>query len=192
MELDRDGGQRKDLTLRTDGRTDGRIGWFLLPPLFSFRSDLGLLLWIGLDWIWFWDDLLHWVERSHGNKRRDAPRGSYSGQHSKYRVKVSGLPTSCSWQDLKDFCRDAGSVLFTDVSRDGTGVVEFEKEDDMLWALKNLDGIKLKTHTGDESYVRFVEESGARSRSPSPRRERSRSPPPRDSPPRGTPPPPQE
>ncbi len=88
------------------------------------------------------------VERSHGNKRREERgRGAYAGQHSNFRVLVTGLPASCSWQDLKDFCRDAGTVLFTDVARDGSGVVEFEKEDDMLWALKNFDGKRLKTHT---------------------------------------------
>lgn len=36
-------------------------------------------------------------------------------------------------QDLKDFMREAGEVVFSDVSRDGNGVVEFAREQDMLW-----------------------------------------------------------
>jgi len=33
----------------------------------------------------------------------------------------------------------------------GSGVVEFSSGDDMEWALKNLDGKKLKTHLSDEA-----------------------------------------
>lgn len=59
---------------------------------------------------------------------------------------MSGLPQSGSWQDLKDHMREAGDVVYTDVFRDGTGVVEFARKDDMKWAVKNLNDSKFKSH----------------------------------------------
>ena len=38
---------------------------------------------------------------------------------------LSGLPTSGSWQDLKDHLREAGDVCYADVTKDGSGVAEF-------------------------------------------------------------------
>lgn len=43
------------------------------------------------------------------------------GKRSNYRVHVSGLPPTGSWQDLKDHMREAGDVCYTDVFKDGTG-----------------------------------------------------------------------
>lgn len=63
-----------------------------------------------------------------------------------YRILVSGLPPSGSWQDLKDHMREAGEVVYADVYKDGTAVCEFKKYDDMKWALKNLDDTKFKSH----------------------------------------------
>ena len=48
--------------------------------------------------------------------RRPAAVGA-PPRHSDYRVLVTGLPTSGSWQDLKDHMRDAGPVCFADVYR---------------------------------------------------------------------------
>ena len=59
---------------------------------------------------------------------------------------ISGLPPSGSWQDLKDHMREAGDVCYADVFRDGSGVVEYEKKDDMKYALRKLDGTKFKSH----------------------------------------------
>ena len=42
--------------------------------------------------------------------------------------------------------REAGDVVYTDVFRDGTGVVEFSRKDDMRWAVKNLNDSKFKSH----------------------------------------------
>jgi RNA recognition motif-containing protein len=36
-----------------------------------------------------------------------------------------GLPDRVSWQDLKDLMRKAGEVQYTNVDRNGDGVVEF-------------------------------------------------------------------
>lgn len=59
---------------------------------------------------------------------------------------ISGLPPSGSWQDVKDHMREAGDVVYTDVFRDGSGVVEFSRRDDMKWAVKNLSDTKFKSH----------------------------------------------
>ena len=42
--------------------------------------------------------------------------------------------------------REAGDVCYADVFRDGSGVVEYEKKDDMKYALRKLDGTKFKSH----------------------------------------------
>ena len=78
-------------------------------------------------------------------------RGGGPPRRSDYRVLISGLPATGSWQDIKDHCREAGDVVYADVFRDGTGVVEFVKRDDMEWAVKNLDDTKFKSHE-----VRFL------------------------------------
>ena len=60
---------------------------------------------------------------------------------------LKGLPRTASWQDVKDFFKDEKlEVLFTDVSRDGSGVVEFARADDLEFALKNMDGRRLHSH----------------------------------------------
>lgn len=67
-------------------------------------------------------------------------------RRSQYRVLVSGLPPSGSWQDLKDHMREAGDVCFADVYKDGTGVVEFLRHDDMKYAVKKLDDSRFRSH----------------------------------------------
>lgn len=58
----------------------------------------------------------------------------------------SGLPPSGSWQDLKDHMREAGDVCYADVYRDGTGVVEFVRKEDMTYAVRKLDNTKFRSH----------------------------------------------
>lgn len=53
-------------------------------------------------------------------------------------MTIHGLPTSASWQDLKDHMRQAGPVGYAD-AKDGKGIVEYESEEDMLYAVKLLD-----------------------------------------------------
>ena len=67
---------------------------------------------------------------------------------------VSGLPPSGSWQDLKDHMREAGDVCFADVFKDGTGVVEFLRYDDMKYAFKKLDDSRFRSHEV-KSYVMY-------------------------------------
>ncbi|XP_009082873.1 PREDICTED: LOW QUALITY PROTEIN: serine/arginine-rich splicing factor 1-like, partial [Acanthisitta chloris] len=93
-------------------------------------------------------------------------------RRSEYRVIVSGLPPSGSWQDLKDHMREAGDVCYADVFRDGTGVVEFVRKEDMTYAVRKLDNTKFRSHEGETAYIR-VKVDGPRS--PSYGRSRSRS-----------------
>lgn len=58
----------------------------------------------------------------------------------------TGLPPSGSWQDLKDHMREAGDVCYADVFRDGTGVVEFVRKEDMTYAVRKLDNTKFRSH----------------------------------------------
>jgi len=106
----------------------------------------------------------------------------HGSRRSDYRVRVSGLPKSGSWQDLKDHMREAGDVCYTDVFRNGTGVVEFLRYDDMKYAVRKLDDTKFRSHEGETSYITVDEDyerrsySRSRSRSYSPRGRESYSP----------------
>ena len=64
----------------------------------------------------------------------------------RYKLIFSGLPPTGSWQDLKDHMREAGDVCFADVFKDGTGVCEYVRYEDMKYALKKLDDTKFKSH----------------------------------------------
>jgi RNA recognition motif. (a.k.a. RRM, RBD, or RNP domain) len=66
------------------------------------------------------------VELAHGGGRRGggpAPRGGGFGggsgggisRRTGYRVLITNLPKSASWQDLKDHMRKAGDVTFAQV-----------------------------------------------------------------------------
>ncbi|CAI5643579.1 unnamed protein product [Oreochromis niloticus] len=118
--------------------------------------------------------------RGGGGGALGTPRGRYGppSRRSEYRVIVSGLPPSGSWQDLKDHMREAGDVCYADVYRDGTGVVEFVRKEDMTYAIRKLDNTKFRSHEGETAYIR-VKMDGPRSpsygRSPSRSRSRSRS-----------------
>lgn len=57
-----------------------------------------------------------------------------------------GLPSTGSWQDIKDHMREAGDVCYADVYKDGTGVVEFLRYEDMKYAVRKLDDSKFRSH----------------------------------------------
>ena len=67
-------------------------------------------------------------------------------RRSQYRVMVTGLPPTGSWQDLKDHMREAGDVCYSDVFKDGSGAVEYLRYEDMKYALRKLDDTKFKSH----------------------------------------------
>ncbi|XP_039948255.1 probable splicing factor, arginine/serine-rich 3 [Bactrocera neohumeralis] len=97
--------------------------------------------------------------------RNDGGRGGGGGgrgpptKRSQYRVMVTGLPSSGSWQDLKDHMREAGDVCFADAYKDGTGVVEFLRHEDMRYAIKKLDDSRFRSHEGEVSYIRVREDN---------------------------------
>jgi len=70
-----------------------------------------------------------------------APRG-----RTGFCVAVSGMGPDVSWQDLKDFMRAGGDVIFTRVNPDGTGMAEFSNAQDVEEAVKRLDGRDLRGH----------------------------------------------
>lgn len=99
-------------------------------------------------------------------------RGNPPGRKTGYRLVVENLSSRTSWQDLKDFMRQAGEITYTNThhQRPGEGIVEFGSRDDMEYALDKLDGEDL-----DGRRIKLYEEKRySRSRSRS-RRSRSRS-----------------
>ncbi|KDP28157.1 hypothetical protein JCGZ_13928 [Jatropha curcas] len=126
------------------------------------------------------------VELAHGGRGHSSSdrHSSYSGgrgrgvsRRSEYRVLVTGLPSSASWQDLKDHMRQAGDVCFSQVFRDGggtTGIVDYTNYEDMKQAIKKLDDSEFR-NAFSRAYVRVKEYDSKRdSRSPSRGRSRSR------------------
>ncbi|XP_031485230.1 serine/arginine-rich-splicing factor SR34-like isoform X2 [Nymphaea colorata] len=131
------------------------------------------------------------VELAHGGRRRSSPTDRYSSysssiggrggvsRRSDYRVLVTGLPSSASWQDLKDHMRCAGDVCFSQVFREGrgtTGIVDYTNYDDMKYAIRKLDDSEFR-NAFSRAYIRVREyDSPSRSHSGSYSRSRSRSP----------------
>ncbi|KAL6850056.1 hypothetical protein ACP4OV_020683 [Aristida adscensionis] len=127
------------------------------------------------------------VELAHGGRGQsysyDRPSSYSSGRRggvsrrSDYRVMVTGLPSSASWQDLKDHMRRAGDVCFSDVYREAgatVGIVDYTNYDDMKYAIRKLDDSEFR-NAFSRTYIR-VREYDARSRSRSRSRSYSRSP----------------
>ncbi|XP_070021091.1 serine/arginine-rich splicing factor SR30-like isoform X4 [Nicotiana sylvestris] len=128
------------------------------------------------------------VELAHGGRgsssydryssHSSGSRGG-SSRRSNYRVLVTGLPSSASWQDLKDHMRRAGDVCFSQVYRDRDGVrgiVDYTNYDDMKYAIKKLDD-SLFRNQFSRAYIQVEEYDKRRSysRSPSPYYSRSKS-----------------
>ncbi|XDV52199.1 hypothetical protein PO909_020949 [Leuciscus waleckii] len=88
---------------------------------------------------------------------------------TEYRLIVENLSSRCSWQDLKDFMRQAGEVTYADAHKERTneGVIEFRSHSDMKRAIDKLDGTDINGRK-----IRLVED---KPRSRSRRRSRSRS-----------------
>ncbi|PQM42866.1 serine/arginine-rich splicing factor SR30 isoform X1 [Prunus yedoensis var. nudiflora] len=133
------------------------------------------------------------VELAHGGRGHSSSIDRYSSyshssssrgasRRSDYRVLVTGLPPSASWQDLKDHMRRAGDVCFSQVFRDRggmTGIVDYTNYDDMRYAIRKLDDSEFK-NAFSRAYIRVKEYDSRRSYSRSPsydmRRSYSRSP----------------
>ncbi|XP_030451625.1 serine/arginine-rich-splicing factor SR34 isoform X1 [Syzygium oleosum] len=130
------------------------------------------------------------VELAHGGRGHSSSSDRHSShgggrgsrgvsRHSEFRVLVSGLPSSASWQDLKDHMRRGGDVCFSQVFRDSngtTGVVDYTNYEDMKYAIKKLDDSEFR-NAFSRSYIRVKEYDSKRESSRSPRgRSYSRSP----------------
>lgn len=79
-----------------------------------------------------------------------------------YKVIVTGLPKSCSWQDLKDHFRQVVKPEYTNVYKDGDGVmgvVEFAAREDMALAIRKLDDSEFK-NPFEKAYITLREEGG--------------------------------
>ncbi|CAO2832829.1 unnamed protein product [Amaranthus hypochondriacus] len=123
------------------------------------------------------------VEFAHGGRGHPSSdrHSSYSSssrggapKHTDYRVMVTGLPSSASWQDLKDHMRRAGEVCFSDVYKDRryggmVGVVDYANYDDMKRAVRKLDDSEFR-NAFSRAYIRVKEYS--RSLSPDDRSRR--------------------
>eukprot|EP00257_Ricinus_communis_P026417 XP_025013831.1 serine/arginine-rich-splicing factor SR34 isoform X2 [Ricinus communis] len=124
------------------------------------------------------------VELAHGGRGHSSSdrHSSHSGggrgrgvsRRSEYRVLVTGLPSSASWQDLKDHMRRAGDVCFSQVFRDGSGIVDYTNYEDMKHAIKKLDDSEFR-NAFSRAYVRVKEYDSKRDSSRSPSRGRSHS-----------------
>ncbi|XP_074562018.1 serine/arginine-rich splicing factor SR30-like isoform X2 [Curcuma longa] len=126
------------------------------------------------------------VELAHGGRGQSSSVDKHSSYNSagrrggvsrrtEYRVMVTGLPSSASWQDLKDHMRRAGDVCFSEVFRDGggtVGIVDYTNYDDMKYAIKKLDDSEFR-NAFSRAYIRVKEYDSKRSLSRS--RSRSRS-----------------
>ncbi|XP_006888194.1 PREDICTED: serine/arginine-rich splicing factor 6-like [Elephantulus edwardii] len=117
------------------------------------------------------------------SSRRSSGRDKYGPPvRTEYRLIVKNLSSRCSWQDLKDFMKQAGEVTYADAHKERTneGVIEFRSYSDMKRALDKLDGTEINGRN-----IRLIEDkprtshrrsySGSGSSSQSRRRSRSRS-----------------
>ncbi|XP_028263033.1 serine/arginine-rich splicing factor 6-like isoform X1 [Parambassis ranga] len=91
---------------------------------------------------------------------------------TEHRLIVENLSSKCSWQDLKDFMRQAGEVTYADAhkGRANEGVIEFRSRSDLKRAIEKLDGTDINGRK-----IRLVEDKHRRRRSYSGSRSRSRS-----------------
>lgn len=132
------------------------------------------------------------VERARGIPRGRDQRSSRNEHRSRerfgpptrtnYRLIVENLSSRVSWQDLKDFMRQAGEVTYADAHKQhrNEGVVEFASHSDLKNAIEKLDdtelnGRRIKLIETKRNRRSESDNSRSRSRSRSERRSRSRS-----------------
>lgn len=77
-------------------------------------------------------------DRGERKPRERKPRERKPPPRSDYGVTITGLHDEARWKALKEHFATVGPVVFADI-KENEGVVEFEKEDDMLEAIKKFD-----------------------------------------------------
>jgi len=111
--------------------------------------------------------------RFGGRDQRFDPRRSRFGPptRTEHRLIIENLSSRVSWQDLKDYMRQAGEVTYADAHKDtrGEGIVEFACGADLRRAMDKLDDTDLNGRR-----IRLVDQSLSRRRH-SRSRSRSRS-----------------
>ncbi|NWH73280.1 SRSF5 factor, partial [Piaya cayana] len=116
------------------------------------------------------------------SRRLRSDRRSAPPLRTENRLIVENLSSRVSWQDLKDFMRQAGEVTFADAHRPklNEGVVEFASYGDLKNAIeklsgKEINGRKIKLIEGGKRHSRSRSRSRSHSRSSSDSCSRSRS-----------------
>ena len=79
-------------------------------------------------------------ERRERGGDRTGDRTRPTVRRSDFGVIVTNLPSRCSWQDLKDFMRGAGDVVYSNVDGD-EGEVEFSNKEDMKNAIRKVRAV---------------------------------------------------
>jgi len=115
-----------------------------------------------------------------GGDRGGGRRDKYGPpSRTDHRLIVENLSSRVSWQDLKDYMRQAGEVAYADAHKKhkNEGIIEFASSSDMRNAIEKLDGSEINGRK-----IRLIEDkprkrshSRSRSRSRSHRNTRSRS-----------------
>ncbi|EEB14282.1 arginine/serine-rich splicing factor, putative [Pediculus humanus corporis] len=105
-------------------------------------------------------------DRGRGSDRYGPPT------RTEYRLIVENLSSRVSWQDLKDYMRQAGEVTYADAhkNRRNEGIVEFSSSSDLKAAIDKLDGTELNGRK-----IRLIEDKSRRRRSRSSSGSHSRS-----------------
>ncbi|XP_078600405.1 uncharacterized protein LOC144875346 [Branchiostoma floridae x Branchiostoma japonicum] len=83
---------------------------------------------------------------NHGGGQGPKSRKRYGPPvRTNYRLIVENLSSHCSWQDLKDYMRQAGEVTFADAHKQNRneGIVAFATYRDMENAWRKLDGTEI-------------------------------------------------
>ncbi|XP_041715934.1 serine/arginine-rich splicing factor 5 isoform X1 [Coregonus clupeaformis] len=117
---------------------------------------------------------------SQDSRRTNQPSGQPADRNpppmrTENRLIVENLSSRVSWQDLKDFMRQAGEVTFADAHRPklNEGVVEFASYSDLKNALEKLSGKEINGRK--IKLIEAAKKRGSRSRSRSESSSRSRS-----------------
>lgn len=79
-----------------------------------------------------------------------------------YRLKITNMPASASWQDMKDFLRKGGNgaVKFTEITGSGQGVAGFATKEELDRVIDDLDDAKFTARNGETSHVTIKADGG--------------------------------
>lgn len=119
----------------------------------------------------------------HGAKRRPPVRtgGGGSAPRTNYRVKVRNLPSSTSWQDLKDhFKKLTENVIYSELEKSGTefvGTVDLDSYEDMRRAVDRVHGSYFSGGADRQDTTRLDVRPEREDERPRPSSDRDRKPP---------------